>query len=251
MAKALEPFLKAILHPTVLVALVGVAASITVALIQRPTTIRETKESISAITIPDEQLQRLARAVLRLEAGTSVTSGFLIEQRYLVTTDIPFVKGSKGARIYRRFGAPDSASVELTPTVRDTENGIAVFDFGVSDARATPLELRGDLERKTFDRIFALGYVGGKVLSVREGRIVADRVDNPRFYHPDLVNYRVPVGALVGDIQIPGGMGGAPVFLKDGSLIGFVYLALNDPGIALIVPSSYVGDAILKAKGGR
>lgn len=250
MAREPSEIKKAILHPTVLAAIVGLGASLVVALVQRPWTIHDTKESISAITIPDEQLKRLARGVLRLETTTSVASGFLIEQRYLVTTDILIAKGNHRARVYRRFGSPDSASVELQPAIRDSVSGIAVFDFGVADPRATQLELRGDLDEKTFDRIFALGFVGGKVLSVREGRIVADRVDNPRFYHPDLANFHVPVGTLVADMQIPRGMAGAPVFLKDGSLIGFVYLAF-DTGIALVIPSTYVGDAILKAKGGR
>ena len=240
---------KALLNPVVVSGVVGALASIVIAIVQRPGTVQETKESISVITISDQKLLELSRSAIRVQTSRGTATGALLEQRYVVTSSALLARPDEDITLFRRFGEPDASTFQAKATLVDSTLGILVIDLGRADERAARLEVPATIDRKNFNRIFSLGFLGGKALTVREGRIVADRMNRPQDYGIP-AGMAVPEGTIIADLDTPQGMAGAPVFLKDGTFMGLIYWAYPY-GIAGVIPSTYVGDALLRVKGGE
>jgi S1-C subfamily serine protease len=204
-------------------AVIGPIAVIIVTHLLEPGTIRKTKESISTITISDEELRTLGGSIVYVESLTGRgATGFLFSQRFIATTS--HLAGTLGANVNvtRRKGQFDQHRDTGRVAAVDTTNRIAIVDMG-KQLRDAPLPRIQREELHIFDKVFALVYAGANYVSVREGRVLSldsDRDGGRR--------------VIVIDMPISPGMAGSPVFDKNGQVVGMITGSQLDSQVTFI-----------------
>ena len=206
-------------------ALVGPVVVLVVTRALEPGTIKKTKDDISAVTVSDQALRRLGGSIVfvRTPDGSGAT-GFIWKTRWVVTTSRLAGKVSSPVTVVRRKGLPDEHGDGGRVSVVDPTNLIALVDMKrVFDEVQLPAP--HSEPPQVFDKVFALVYSDTTFLTLREGRILslaADRGNGRR--------------VIVADFPVTIGMAGAPVFSKDGQMVGMVTGADLKMQITYIVP---------------
>ena len=194
----------------------------------QPRAVQKAKESVSALTIPDERIREIITSTVVVQRGRRGTTGYIVTPRYAVTASV--IAEYAGDTVWVIRGAGGLAERVDTAVVAylDGRSGVAIIDLG--------RELRDDLvldarrgEVRVLDKIFAAGYAHGRFVAVREGR-VAD--DDTR----DQEGRRV----IAVDLPIEPGMAGSPVFDKDANVIGMALTKYEGSYVGYVVPQQWI-----------
>lgn len=185
----------------------------------KPNTISKTKSEISTITISDNLIRKKTESVVLVKNNDGqVGTGFMINPKFIITST-NIAKGYDSIDVYRVLNQNPN---RLSIVNRDIDINTAIMKVKGKFADNSAIEIN-PTSTNILDKIFTIGYGFDQYKIIREGRIV-----------------NITENSIVADLAIIPGMTGAPVFNKDGELIGMVLSANISAQIAMIIPTKQI-----------